>query len=649
MRRPIVVALMVLLALSTAIRTGSTFSTFSGATSNTASSFSAASGFCQSQSITWLTGFESGVIVATGGSGLFDSQSTAGGTAAVDTAVTRSGNYSLKIAKTNAGTEYVSTDSTAAVSVRRFAIRFQTLPTADVAELARISALAGSNSNFGYNLAANKFIVTVGSSNALSSMTVSTGVWYVIDWRYNAGADPRVADWRINGVSQTSVSHSGEANSTVDRNRTGSNNTGDVFTAYYDDLAQSTTSADYPLSDGRILGLSPSSVSSVTDPSGFMRTDTNVAVTAGGTAWQRLDEVPLTSLTDYIKQTAVDTSAIARFGFADTSRNACIDAVYAVADMHSSGITANSAQTNVLDGATSRSVYNGDMSPGSGTHEYHGALISPATGTWSATKLNGLVGEVGRASSVGSLPYWDALMLEYETIPNGSATYENAVLADSPAGYWRLGETSGTTATAKAGTPNGTYTNGPILGDSSLVGDTDTSVSFDLTDDYVSLGDVYDFAGTASFTYETWINPAAADTNWHKLVSKEMGTSPYNGWALNLRPTTSGTANTLKFERIDNAGGTDGVSSTTVLQPGTWYHVAVTYDGSTMRLYLNGVQEGGNVASTRALADNTTALRIGGSATGAGTSIGGTLDEVAIYTTVLTQTRIQAHYNAGRL
>jgi hypothetical protein len=68
-----------------------------------------------------------------------------------------------------------------------------------------------------------------------------------------------------------------------------------------------------------------------------------------------------------------------------------------------------------------------------------------------------------------------------------------------------------------------------------------------------------------------------------------------------------------------------------------------------MRLYLNGVQEGGNVASTRALADNTTALRIGGSATGAGTSVGGTLDEAAIYTTVLTQAQIQAHYNAGRL
>jgi hypothetical protein len=648
MRRPLVIVLVVLLTLSLATVTSSTSSSFSGATGNPTSSFSAASSFCQSQSTTWLTGFESGVVVATNGSGLFDSQSTAGGTPAVDTSVTRSGNYSLKIAKTNAGTEYVSTNSTAALSVRRFAIRFQTLPTADVNELARISPLVGSGANFAYDVATNKFKLAV-SASTLSSMTISAGVWYVIDMRFNVGVDPRVADWRINGVTQTSVSKAGDGVSTIDRNRTGSNTAADVFTAYYDDLAQSTTSADYPLPDGRILGISPDSVSSVTDPSGFMRTDTNVAVTSGGTAWQRLDEVPLTSLTDYIKQTAVDTSAIARLGFADTSRNACVDAVYAVADMHSSGSTANSAQTNVLDGATSRSVYNGDMSPGSGTHEYHGALISPATGTWTATKLNGLVGEVGRASSVGSLPYWDALMLEYETIPNAAATYENTVLADSPAGYWRLGETSGTTATARAGTPNGVYTNGPILGDASLVGDTDPGASFDLADDCVSLGDVYDFAGTASFTFETWVNPAAADTNWHKLVSKEMSTSPYNGWALNLRPTTSGTANTLKFERIDNAGGTDGVSSTTVLQPGTWYHVAITYDGASMRLYLNGTQEGGNVASSRSLADNTTALRIGGSATGAGTSVGGTLDEVAIYTTVLTQARIQAHYNAGRL
>ena len=638
---------MVLLALSTAIRTGSTFSSFSGATSNTASSFSAASSFCQSQSIAWLTGFEHGVVSASSGSGLFDSWNTAGGTPAVDMTVTRSGNYSLKIAKTGAGVSYVSNDSTAAVVVRRFAIRFQTLPAADVAELARTSTLTGSSSNISYDVASNKFKLTL-SGSTLSSMTVSTGVWYVIDWRINVGVDPRVADWRINGVAQTSVSKAGDGASTVDRIRLGSNIAADAFTAYYDDAAFSTTSADYPLPDGRILGLSPNSVSSVTDPSSRIQTDTSVAVTAGGSAWQRLDDVPLTSLTDYIKQTAVDTAAIARLGFTDTSRNACVDAVYAVVDVHSSGTTANSAQTNILDGATSRSVYNGDMSPAA-AHEYHGALITPATGTWTATKLNGLVGEVGRASSVGSLPYWDALMLEYETTANSASIYASTVTADSPAGYWRLGESSGTTATAASGSPNGTYTNGPILGHSSLVGDTDTSASFDLTDDYVSLGDVYDFAGTASFTYETWINPAAADTNWHKLVSKEMGTSPYNGWALNLRPTTSGTANTLKFERIDNAGGVDGVSSTTVLQPGTWYHVAITYDGSIMKLYVNGTQEGGNIASTRSLADNTTALRIGGSATGAGTSVGGTLDEVAIYTTVLDQTRIQAHYNAGRL
>ena len=47
---------------------------------------------------------------------------------------------------------------------------------------------------------------------------------------------------------------------------------------------------------------------------------------------------------------------------------------------------------------------------------------------------------------------------------NPAASYEATVLADGPSGYWRLGETSGTTAAAVTGGVNGTYTNGPVLG-----------------------------------------------------------------------------------------------------------------------------------------------------------------------------------------
>ena len=78
---------------------------------------------------------------------------------------------------------------------------------------------------------------------------------------------------------------------------------------------------------------------------------------------------------------------------------------------------------------------------------------------------------------------------------NTGRCYKDAVLADGPAGYWRLGETSGTTAVEGMRGDHGTYTNGPTLNQAgALNGDTDPSVSFDGVDDYVDVP--YDPAST---------------------------------------------------------------------------------------------------------------------------------------------------------
>lgn len=57
------------------------------------------------------------------------------------------------------------------------------------------------------------------------------------------------------------------------------------------------------------------------------------------------------------------------------------------------------------------------------------------------------------------------------------SAYATAVLADSPAGYWRVGEGSGTVANDSATSPhNGTYTGTPTLGVAGAVADGDTAV-----------------------------------------------------------------------------------------------------------------------------------------------------------------------------
>src|SRR5215204_2208436 len=68
--------------------------------------------------------------------------------------------------------------------------------------------------------------------------------------------------------------------------------------------------------------------------------------------------------------------------------------------------------------------------------------------------------------------------------------YADNVLADSPASYWRLGESSGTVAADAAGNNPGVYTGGVTLGvPGGLANDLNTSASFDGVNDSVAVQD----------------------------------------------------------------------------------------------------------------------------------------------------------------
>ena len=73
--------------------------------------------------------------------------------------------------------------------------------------------------------------------------------------------------------------------------------------------------------------------------------------------------------------------------------------------------------------------------------------------------------------------------------------------------------------------------------------------------------------------------------------------------------------------------------------------MACTYDGTSLRLFVNGVEEG-SVTSPIALPNDTSALRLGGSDS-AGRNWSGIIDEAAFYSSALTSQDNQNHYTAG--
>jgi hypothetical protein len=122
------------------------------------------------------------------------------------------------------------------------------------------------------------------------------------------------------------------------------------------------------------------------------------------------------------------------------------------------GLAARWFSNKEIKGAPSLyTTFNGDQNWGTGSPTNTGPFpgVTLSTDNWSGT-ASGRVTGTGVPIGVQG----DAARLYVDDIKVGDTwggAYRSAVMTDAPAGYWRLGETAGTTATDETGTVPGTY------------------------------------------------------------------------------------------------------------------------------------------------------------------------------------------------
>jgi hypothetical protein len=141
---------------------------------------------------------------------------------------------------------------------------------------------------------------------------------------------------------------------------------------------------------------------------------------------------------------------------------------------------------------------------------------------------------------------------------------------------------------------------------------------------------------TTAMTLEAWVFPTVQGGLWHNVLIKERtGGEVYNLYA----NTDTGVPAAFAVRSAAPAApvGTAGVSP---IPLNAWTHLAVTYDGAMLRLYVNGTQVG-STAMTGSMVTSTGALRIGGNSIW-GEYFQGQIDEIRIYNRALTQPQIQA-------
>jgi hypothetical protein len=219
--------------------------------------------------------------------------------------------------------------------------------------------------------------------------------------------------------------------------------------------------------------------------------------------------------------------------------------------------------------------------------------------------------------------------------------YRTAVEADGVEDLWPLDDAAKGTAAAALGATAGSYrgshaaaASGPLAAQGGL------GASFDGSSSAVTVPPDGSGSGTSPYTFELWARPTSVDGVYRFLVShEETLAGKREGTGIWL--SKSG----LGFERWSGGVGAS-ITDAKGLPLNTWSQVSASFDGTTMRLYVDGVLVGSR-ATAAPLSALAGPLVIGA---GAGARTGffaGDLADVALYPGARARAHVAAHYAAG--
>ena len=162
-----------------------------------------------------------------------------------------------------------------------------------------------------------------------------------------------------------------------------------------------------------------------------------------------------------------------------------------------------------------------------------------------------------------------------------------------------------------------------------------TALEFNGVDSLVSIPASASLNVSAAMTLEAWIYPIANQSGWRTVIQREV-----NAYMLN--------ASTSEGPLVPGGGGTfGGVYETAAAPPpvpvGAWTHLAVTYNGAMVTMYVNGALVESNAISG-SIETNTNPLWIGGNVP-FGEFFQGRIDEIRVYNRALSQAEIQTDMN----
>jgi hypothetical protein len=220
--------------------------------------------------------------------------------------------------------------------------------------------------------------------------------------------------------------------------------------------------------------------------------------------------------------------------------------------------------------------------------------------------------------------------------------YHNLVLEDKPVSYWRLDD-EGAIASDQMSANPGTYKGSvpKIPGALRASSDLDLAASFSSNlANYIEIPDSPSLRLTEALSLEVWVN--TVDPTQPQKVA-EHGVLSYGiriGEGLGVPERSRVVAIVQKEEEPAAA------TAFNILTANSWAYLVMTYDNLWIRLYCNAVEVAAKVL--KGPLDTQFRPTYIGRSSFSTIPFNGFIDEVAVYNTVLSPSRIIAHYQASK-
>jgi hypothetical protein len=280
---------------------------------------------------------------------------------------------------------------------------------------------------------------------------------------------------------------------------------------------------------------------------------------------------------------------------------------------------------------------------GATSSSYTAAHIQ-SSGTYACTITN----------SFGSTP---SAAISVAVLTPPAASYPTAVLADNPIAYFRLDETSGTTAFDYTGGMNASYTNASLGQPGYSTNDpTELAAQFGSVQPVDSFaGHVIDYlnfaapsGGSSAFSIEAWANGSFGQSLDAGIVALGYGNG---GEQFDLDTGGSFPSHNFRFIVRDASGTAHVIDGTVGPHDGNWHHLVGVCDqpNGSLKLYVDGVLNNSTTIGANAgILLWTSPLSIGSRQSGSGTPYDdqfmGSIDDVSVYNYALSANQVLTHF-----